>query len=114
MVLTACGWLGRLDAPGSFAGPYLIDRSGFALYRFDRDVAYSRVSMCVDGCVETWRPYLAAPGARRIGDFALIQRSDGERQWVYRGIPLYRYALDRAPGEYRGQGVDDLWRVVER
>lgn len=114
LLLAACGWLGARAAPASFSGPYLVDHGGFALYRYDRDVAYSRTSACVDRCTENWRPYLAAPGARRTGEFALIDRGQGERQWVFRGIPLYRYARDREPGEFRGQGLDDLWRVVER
>lgn len=114
LLLGACGWLSARDAPASFSGPYLVDRSGFTLYRFDRDVAYSRVSTCTDRCTDNWRPYLAAPGARRVGEFALIERGEGQRQWVFRGIPLYRSALDRAPGEFRGQGADDLWRAVER
>lgn len=114
LVLAACGLFSVRDAPASFEGPYLVDRSGFTLYRYDRDVPFSRSSTCVDRCTELWRPYLAAPGARRSGEFALIARTAGERQWVFRGVPLYRYALDRKPGEFRGQGVDDLWRVVER
>ena len=80
----------------------LIDASGKSLYTYDRDVAYSGKSLCVETCTQTWRPFLAAPGARRTGEFALIIRPDGERQWAYRGKPLYRFGRDSNPGDASG------------
>jgi predicted lipoprotein with Yx(FWY)xxD motif len=109
-----CSWFGVGNAPAAFQERNLVDRSGFALYRYDRDVPFSAKSLCVGPCTETWRPYLAAPEARRRGDFALITRPEGGRQWVFRGQPLYRYAKDAKPGDTTGHGVDNLWRIVER
>jgi predicted lipoprotein with Yx(FWY)xxD motif len=55
-------------------------------------------------CVEKFPPYLAAAGAQPSGDFTLIDRPEGGRQWVYRNFPLYTSVRDRKPGD-RGGGV---------
>ncbi len=109
-----CGWSSRTDPPAQFQIDQLIDASGTSLYTYDRDVAYSGKSLCVEACTQTWRPFLAAPGARRTGEFALIIRPDGERQWTYRGKPLYRFGQDSSPGDASGDGFDNLWRLAIR
>jgi predicted lipoprotein with Yx(FWY)xxD motif/cytochrome c553 len=109
-----CGWSGTTERPARFQIDQLIDASGKSLYTYDRDVAYSGKSLCDASCTALWPPFLAPPGARRIGDFALIIRPDGERQWAYRGKPLYRYAKDRGPGDETGDGIDNLWRLALR
>ncbi len=109
-----CGWTSRTEAPAQFRIDQLIDATGRSLYTHDRDVAYSGKSLCVETCTQLWWPFLAAPGARRIGDFALIIRPDGERQWAYRGKPLYRFAKDSNPGDASGDGFDNLWRLAIR
>jgi predicted lipoprotein with Yx(FWY)xxD motif len=112
--VSGCSWFGRDGVPAQFERDRLVDRSGVSLYTYDRDVAYGGKSVCTAACLETWRPFLAAPGARRVGEFALIPREAGERQWVYRGKPLFRYAGDRAPGDTYGHGADNLWRMAAR
>lgn len=113
-VAAGCGWSSRTDPPAQFKIDQLIDASGKSLYTYDRDVAYSGKSLCVETCTQTWRPFLAAPGARRTGEFALIIRPDGERQWAYRGKPLYRFGRDSNPGDASGDGLDNLWRLAIR
>ena len=113
-LVAGCGWFKSVERPARFEIDQLIDASGQSLYTFDRDVAYSGKSLCDGPCTTLWRPFLAATGAHRIDDFALITRPDGTRQWAYRGKPLYRYAEDRGPGDALGDGVENLWRLAVR
>jgi predicted lipoprotein with Yx(FWY)xxD motif len=110
----ACSGLQPRERPAVFQIDQLVDTSGMSLYTFDRDVAYSGRSLCELACEALWRPFIAPPGARRIDDFALITRSTGARQWAYRGKPLYRYAGDLQPGDAKGDGQDNIWRLATR
>ena len=42
-----------------------------------------------------------------------IERSDGSTQATYAGHPLYYYAEDDEPGDVAGQGVNDVWWVLD-
>ncbi len=37
-----------------------------------------------------------------MGEFSIIRRKDGTRQWAYKGAALYTYTGDYAPGEVTG------------
>lgn len=114
LIAGACSWLQPLERPAVFQIDQLVDTTGNSLYTFDRDVAYSGKSLCNDSCEKSWPPFLATPGSRRIDDFALISRADGSRQWTYRGKPLYRHAGDGQPGDAKGDGLDNIWRLAVR
>ena len=45
-------------------------------------------------------PLVAESSAKATGDYSLISRDDGKRQWAYKGKPLYRWYNDR-----RGEGL---------
>jgi predicted lipoprotein with Yx(FWY)xxD motif len=47
-----------------------------------------------------------------VGDFSIVTRSDGSRQWAYKGRPLYAYAGDQLRGDVHGTGVDKQWQVA--
>lgn len=53
-------------------------------------------------CAEAWPPVLAAEDAEPVGEWDLLEREDGTRQWTHDGYPLYRSALDREPGDVLG------------
>ena len=53
-------------------------------------------------CAEVWPPVLADEGAEPIGDWTLVQRSDGSNQWSYEGYPLYVSVLDQQLGDVLG------------
>jgi predicted lipoprotein with Yx(FWY)xxD motif len=92
---------------GSFA-----DANGLALYSFAGDTVPGQ-SACNDDCATSW-PALAAPaGAKPAGDWSLVARADGTRQWAYKGKPLYRFAKDFKPGESNGKGADGgQWQIA--
>src|SRR4051812_5235682 len=67
------------------------DVSGKPLYTFDQD-GNSGKSTCSDECAKEFPPYLAAAGAVATGDWTIIDRGNGQKQWAYQGRPLYRYS----------------------
>jgi predicted lipoprotein with Yx(FWY)xxD motif len=88
----------------------LTDAAGRVLYVFDKDS--DGKSACYDQCAALWPPFLAAADAKPAGEYGLVTRSDGSRQWAVRGRPLYFYAADSAPGQATGDGVKGVWHVV--
>ncbi len=91
-------------------GKVLTDARGMTLYVFDKDKPGT--SNCYGGCAEKWPPLIAAAGAKAVGDFSLVMRKDGTRQWAYRGRPLYTWFKDRRPGDATGDGVKGVWHVA--
>jgi predicted lipoprotein with Yx(FWY)xxD motif len=92
-------------------GTVLVDANGMTLYTRDGDLPDRPA--CYDLCSLVW-PFLeAAPGAQAHGDFSIVTRASGSRQWEYKRKPLYGYRLDSAPGDVGGDGVDGMWRVAK-
>ena len=93
------------------------DREGFSLYTFeddrnDADGDGPGDSDCNGGCAETWPPLFADPGATAGGQFTVIERDDGTRQWAIDGLPLYFFTPDLAAGDTNGEGAGDVWYVA--
>lgn len=90
----------------------LVDANGMTLYTFDKDPRGR--SVCNDGCAVNWPPLIAAAGAKSAGDYSIIAREDGRRQWAYDGKPLYLSTKDAKAGDRAGDGFENLWRVAKR
>ncbi|MGG0187278.1 COG4315 family predicted lipoprotein [Bacillus rhizoplanae] len=96
-------------------GKYLADANGKTLYYFTKDT--SKVSNCSGDCVKLWPPFAAkdfeVPKGFDKKDFATITREDTKEQQVtYKGYPLYYFANDKSKGDINGQGVKDIWFVL--
>ena len=52
-------------------------------------------------------------GATAEGKYTVIDRTDGTKQWAYKGKPLYLFAKDAKPGDRTGDNVRDIWHVVK-
>lgn len=100
------------SAPVKYADGVMVDKSGMTLYTFDKDTAGK--SVCNGKCAHNWPPLKAGPGDTASGDFSIITRADGSRQWAYRGMPLYLWIKDRNPGDQTGDNVHNVWHVVRR
>lgn len=115
LTLTACAGLTLADSPvavrDTALGPVLTDPDGMTLYLFTRDEP--GVSHCYDGCAAAWPPYMAESDAEATGKLSLVPRDDGGQQWAYDDMPLYYWVNDQAPGDVTGQGVNDVWFVIE-
>lgn len=98
-------------------GQIVVDGVGLTLYGFTPDEGGAPT--CYDGCAQAWPPLLGDdPAAVAVGaglDASLltnVDRTDGGKQLVYNGWPLYYFANDAAAGDTNGQGVGEKWFVV--
>jgi len=87
-----------------------------SLYVFKNDTAGSGTSACNNGCALNWPPLTvpasATPTAGAgVDGLGTITRDDGTTQVTYDGLPLYRYAADRAPGDENGKSVPN-WALA--
>jgi predicted lipoprotein with Yx(FWY)xxD motif len=87
--------------------------AGMTLYTFDKDVAGSGKSVCIGACAGLWPPLLAAADAKPSGDYTIVTRDDGARQWAYKGKPLYLWTKDTKPGDRTGDGFNNAWRLAK-
>jgi len=76
------------------------DAHGMTLYTYAKDPPHA--SVCLAECAASWRPLIASPHARIYGDWSIIKRPDGARQWAYQRKPLYTYVKDLDPGSVGG------------
>jgi len=94
-------------------GNVLTDNNGRSLYFFAKDVAGA--SVCVDGCAINWPPFYKENPSIGTGlsatDFAVITRTDGNKQTTYKGWPLYFYSKDATPGDVNGDAFGGLWAI---
>ena len=100
-------------APIVVSGGILTSQQGMTLYVFDKDVANSGKSACNGPCATNWPPLMAAEGALPSGEYSIVVRDDGSRQWAVKGKPLYLWIKDQKPGDTTGDGVNQIWRVAK-
>lgn len=92
----------------------LADGSGRALYLFTKDTPGH--SACAGECLVKWPAVTAAVTAGTGIDAAklgTLTRADGSAQASYAGKPLYYFAGDKNPGDTAGQGVMDVWFLLD-
>ena len=90
-------------------GQLLTTDKGYSVYAYDQD---SSVKLnCVGNCLEDWEPLIAPDSAAAQGDWSIVRRPGGQRQWVFRGKPLYRYIQETKPGSFDGSDVPG-WKNV--
>lgn len=93
-------------------GLSLVDEADMTLYVFAKDTFGK--SACNDPCTRNWPPLEAKITAVAFGDYTLITRDDGSRQWAFQGRPLYRFAQDKAPGDAKGDGLlSGAWSIAK-
>ena len=93
----------------AIAGP-LADGDGKTLYTFDKD--QGGVSACYDDCAAKWPPYLGKASDPMAEGWTLVDRSDGTKQWAYDGKPVYYFAGDTKAGETNGDGLGEVWHII--
>ena len=107
----AAAWAG--GAPVKTTDGMLVGSNGMTLYTFDKDAAGSGNSACVGPCVANWPPLVAAADAVPHGDYTVITRDDGTKQWALKGKPLYFWIKDEKAGDKTGDGFKDVWHIVK-
>lgn len=76
------------------------DPRGMTLYTYKKDPPAR--SVCVADCAKTWVPALAPVYAAPMGEWTIIIRDDGAKQWAYKSRPLYTFVKDVDPGSVHG------------
>lgn len=87
------------------------DAKGMTLYVFDRDSGGK--SACNGPCATNWPPLMATGDAKASGDWTVVTRDDGSKQWAYKGKPLYTWTKDAKPGDKTGDGVNNVWHTAK-
>lgn len=108
-LLTACASMAQ-SAPAKVADGVLVGLNGMTLYTFDKD-AHGK-SACNGPCATNWPPLMAQAGAAASGDWSIVTRDDGAKQWAYKGKPVYFWAKDGKPGDRTGDGVNQVWHLA--
>ena len=112
--LAACSGAGsKPAAPAMASGGMLTGSNGMTLYVFDKDAAGSGKSVCNGPCATNWPPLFAMDGDMASGDYSIISRDDGKKQWALKGKPLYYWAKDQKPGDKTGDGFNNVWHVAK-
>jgi predicted lipoprotein with Yx(FWY)xxD motif len=102
-------------------GPVLVNGQGLTVYLFVPD--HQGQSTCYQICAVQWPPVtlpagvtapIAGPGIK-ASLLGTTRRKDGSTEITYNGWPLYRWTIDKSPGQATGQGLNNLgglWFVV--
>jgi predicted lipoprotein with Yx(FWY)xxD motif len=93
-------------------GAALTDASGMSLYTFDKDSGGK--SACNGPCATNWPVVKAEASDQPSGDYTIITRDDGSKQWAYKGKPLYTFAKDQKAGDTTGDGfLNGAWHLAQ-
>jgi predicted lipoprotein with Yx(FWY)xxD motif len=87
--------------------------NGMTLYVSDNDVAGSGKSFCKGPCADNWTPLYAKDTDVASGDYSIITREDGKKQWALNGKPLHFWIKDNKPGDMTGDGFKNIWHVAK-
>ena len=100
------------NAPTRTADGVLTGPNSMTLYTFDRDTVGNGKSVCNGPCETLWPPLMASASDKPTGDYTIVTRDDGKKQWAYKGKPLYFWAKDTKAGDRTGDGVNNVWKLA--
>lgn len=66
-------------------------------------------SVCNDGCAKKWIPLSASSDVEPLGEWTIILRNDGRRQWAFEGRAVYTNVNDTPT---KTTGVGDGWYLM--
>jgi predicted lipoprotein with Yx(FWY)xxD motif len=92
-------------------GKVLVDAKGMTLYTLDRDTAPNK-STCNAQCATNWPPLMVSGDGKASGDWTVVTRDDGGKQWAYKGKPLYFWKDDKKAGDTDGDNRNNVWHVA--
>ena len=112
LLVSAFTALSAYAAPAMVADGVLTGGNGMTLYTFDKDA--DGKSMCNGPCATNWPPLYATDSDKASGDYGIITRDDGKKQWALKGKPLYYWSKDQKPGDKTGDGfLNGAWHVAK-
>ena len=113
LLALAAGSALAAEAPAAPHDGVLATGAGATVYTFDKDSANSGKSACNGPCAQAWPPVAAQASDAASGDWSIVTRDDGSRQWAYKGAPIYTFSKDAKPGDTTGDKFKDVWHVVK-
>jgi predicted lipoprotein with Yx(FWY)xxD motif len=111
-ILGGCTSMKAAPAPAMASGGALVGPNGMTLYTFDKDTAGNGKSVCNGPCATNWPPLMAADADAPMGDYTIVTRDDGKKQWAMKGKPLYYWIKDTKPGDKSGDGMMTFWHTA--
>jgi predicted lipoprotein with Yx(FWY)xxD motif len=90
----------------------LTDAKGMTLYTWDNDKEANK-SSCNGMCLMNWPALKAEAADKDMGDWKVIARDDGSKQWSYKGKPIYYFVMDAAAGDKKGDGRGMVWHIAK-
>ncbi len=115
---SALGLAAALVAGSAIAAPpakvqngMLVGDKGMTLYTFDKDSGGK--SACNGPCATNWPPFMAPASAKAEGDWSIVTRDDGAKQWAFKGKPVYYWSKDKAAGDKTGDGYNNVWHAAK-
>jgi predicted lipoprotein with Yx(FWY)xxD motif len=112
LIITSSHAAFAAEAPAKKSGDVLVNQAGMTLYVFDKDAPASGKSVCNAQCATNWPPLTASADAKPTGEWSVVSRDDGTKQWAYKGRPLYQWSKDQKPGDKSGDGIGGMWHVA--
>ena len=110
----AAATTGNLKTTTIGGATVLTNAKGFTLYSFAPDTPTK--SNCNGACATFWPPVKGPATASGVkGTFGTIKRSDGSTQATFDGHPLHTFAADTAPGQAKGNGLNEqggVWHEI--
>ena len=113
---TGSGMVVKTASNSKLGATILVDARGRTLYHLSAE--QNGKFICTSAtCVKVWPPLKASSSSAptgTVGSLGTIKRPDGTEQVTYKGMPLYTFAHDTAPGQANGQGFKDVgtWTAV--
>ena len=114
-LLAGCGGMQTAampDSPTRTADGVLVGPNGMSLYTFVKDASGSGKSVCNAACATNWPPLMAPEAAGQRGAYTVVTRDDANKQWAYKGSPLYYWVKDMKAGDKTGDGVGGNWNIA--
>lgn len=88
---------------------YRKSTSGLPLYFSEADSLGK--SICYGECAVQWIPLIAPVSEKPLGQWTIVVRKDGLRQWAFKGRPIYTHIHD-TPETPTGDGDDGTWHLM--
>lgn len=106
-----------MTAESEELGEIVVDADGMTVYMFDQDTQDSGESTCEGQCLANWPPVTTESEEPEVegvtGEVGTITGTDGSTQLTLNGWPLYYFSGDSAAGDTNGQGVNEVWWVLD-
>ena len=91
------------DVVTTAKGRLLLTDKNVSVSTYDKD--QPNKSNCDEICARTWAPVMAPAAATVNGEWSVVQRAPGVRQWAFRGKPLYTSTQDTKTASFQGSDV---------